>query len=133
MSVIEEVCSRVAILDNGVVAEQGEVEAIFSNPSTDAARRLVYPAGVSAHQYPASSRTVRISFNGSAVYQPLIASLAIDCGVKLSILAADTRNIEGKNFGTMVLSLPDNPNDAAKALSYLRAQHNITVEEVDEH
>ena len=133
MSVIEEVCSRVAILDNGVVAEQGEVEAIFSNPSTDAARRLVYPAGVSAHQYPASSRAVRISFNGSAVYQPLIASLAIDCGVKLSILAADTRNIEGKNFGTMVLSLPDNPNDAAKALSYLRAQHNITVEEVDEH
>ena len=133
MSVIEEVCSRVAILDNGVVAEQGEVEAIFSNPSTDAARRLVYPAGVSAHQYPASSRAVRISFNGSAVYQPLIASLAIDCGVKLSILAADTRNIEGKNFGTMVLSLPDNPNDTAKALSYLRAQHNITVEEVDEH
>ena len=133
MSVIEEVCSRVAILDNGIVAEQGEVEAIFSNPSTDAARRLVYPAGVSAHQYPASSRAVRISFNGSAVYQPLIASLAIDCGVKLSILAADTRNIEGKNFGTMVLSLPDNPNDAAKALSYLRAQHNITVEEVDEH
>ncbi len=131
MSVIEEVCSRVAILDNGVVAEQGEVEAIFSNPATDAARRLVYPAGVSSQQYPPTSRAVRISFNGSAVYQPLIASLAIDCGVKLSILAADTRSIEGKTFGTMVLSLPDNPNDAAKALSYLRAQHNITVEEVE--
>ena len=43
MSVIEEICSRVAILDGGVVAEQGKVEDIFSNPHTDAARRLVYP------------------------------------------------------------------------------------------
>ena len=47
MSVIEEICSRVAILDGGVVAEQGKVEDIFSNPHTDAARRLVYPGGVS--------------------------------------------------------------------------------------
>lgn len=132
MSVIEEICSRVAILDNGDVAEQGEVEAIFSNPTTAAARRLVYPSGVSVDQYPASARAVRISFNGGTVYQPLIASLAIDCGVKVSILAADTRSIEGKSFGTMLLSLPDNANEAAKALSYLRAQPNITVEEVEE-
>ena len=47
MSVIEDICSRVAILDGGVVAEQGKVEDIFSNPHTDAARRLVYPGGVS--------------------------------------------------------------------------------------
>ena len=132
MSVIEEICSRVAILDNGIVAEQGEVEAIFSNPTTAAARRLVYPSGVSADQYPPSSRAVRISFNGGTVYQPLIASLAIDCGVKVSILAADTRSIEGKSFGTMLLSLPDDVNEAARALNYLRTQPNITVEEVEE-
>mgnify|MGYP002912599385 CR=1 FL=1 len=55
MSVIEEICSRVAILDGGVVAEQGKVEDIFSNPHTDAARRLVYPGGVSLEQYPAGT------------------------------------------------------------------------------
>jgi len=90
MSVIEEICSRVAILDGGVVAEMGEVQDIFSNPSTDAARRLVYPGGVSISQYPPSTRAVRISFNGGTAYQPLIASVAIDCGVKLNILGADT-------------------------------------------
>ena len=47
MSVIEEICSQVAILDGGVVAEQGAVEEIFSHPTTDAARRLVYPGGAS--------------------------------------------------------------------------------------
>ena len=43
MSVVEEVCNRVAILDNGTVVEEGEVQAIFSHPTSKAARRLVYP------------------------------------------------------------------------------------------
>ncbi|MDY3985353.1 methionine ABC transporter ATP-binding protein [Dysosmobacter sp.] len=133
MSVIEEICSRVSILDGGVVAEQGAVEEIFSNPKTDAARRLVYPGGVSAAQYPASTRAVRVAFNGGTAYQPLIASLAIDCGVKVNILGADTRNIDGKAFGTMLLGLPEDPNEAAKALSYIRSQPNVTAEEVEYH
>ena len=133
MSVIEEICSRVAILDGGVVAEQGKVEDIFSNPSTDAARRLVYPNGASIAQYPAGTRAVRVAFNGGTAYQPLIASLAIDCGVKVNILGADTRNIDGKAFGTMLLGLPDDPNEAAKALSYIRSQPNVTAEEVEDH
>ena len=85
MSVIEEICTRVAILDGGEVAEEGRVEDIFAHPATDAARRLVYPGGVSAKQYPAGTRAVRVSFNGGRVYDPLIASLAIDCGVKVTI------------------------------------------------
>ena len=133
MSVIEEICSRVAILDGGVVAEQGKVEDIFSHPSTDAARRLVYPGGVSLEQYPAGTRAVRVAFNGGTAYQPLIASLAIDLGVKVNILGADTRNIDGKAFGTMLLGLPDDPNDAARVLSYIRAQPKVSAEEVEYH
>ena len=133
MSVIEEICSRVAILDGGVVAEEGDVEEIFSNPKTDAARRLVYPGGASMQQYPAGTHAVRVAFNGGTAYQPLIASLAIDCGVKVNILGADTRNIDGKAFGTMLLGLPDDPTEAARALSYIRAQNNVTAEEVEYH
>ena len=133
MSVIEEICTRVAILDGGEVAEEGRVEDIFAHPATDAARRLVYPGGVSVKQYPTGTRAVRVSFNGGTVYDPLIASLAIDCGVKVTILGADTRTIDGKAFGTMLLLLPDDPNEAAKALSYIRSQPNITAEEVEYH
>lgn len=132
MSVIEDICARVAILDEGVVAEQGLVEEIFSHPTTDAARRLVYPGGV--RQYPAAAtRQARVAFNGGTAHQPLIASLAIDCGVKVNILGADTRSIDGKAFGTMLLGLPDDPNEAAKALAYIRAQPHVTAEEVACH
>lgn len=133
MSVIEEICSQVAILDGGVVAEQGRVEEIFSHPTTDAARRLVYPGGVSVEQYPAGTHAVRVAFNGGTAYQPLIASLAIDCGVKVNILGADTRDIDGRAFGTMLLGLPEDPAEAARALSYIRSQPDVTVEEVEYH
>ncbi len=132
MSVIEEICGRVAILDNGSIVEEGLVTDIFSHPKTDAARRLVYPNGVPETMVAAhGSRTVRVAFNGGTAYQPLIASLAIDCGVKVNILGADTRNIDGKAFGTMLLGLPEDPNEAAKALSYIRSQPQITAEEVE--
>ena len=133
MAVVEEICTHVAILDHGVLQESGTVEDIFSNPHTDAARRLVYPGGVSLEQYPAGTHAVRVAFNGGTAYQPLIASLAIDLGVKVNILGADTRNIEGRAFGTMLLGLPDDPNEAAKALSYIRAQPNVSAEEVEYH
>ena len=75
-----------------------------------------------------------MAFNGGTAYQPLIASLAIDCGVKVNILGADTRNIDGKAFGTMLLGLPEDPAEAAKALNYIQSQPNITVEEAaDSH
>ena len=132
MNVIEEICHRVAILDHGVVAEQGTVEDIFSHPQTDIGRQLVYPNGVQIVRLPAS-RVIRIAFNGGSSYEPLIASLAIDCGVKVNILGADTRNIEGKAFGTMLLGLPENEAEAMKAMAYIQGQPDITVEEVNGH
>ena len=130
MKVIEEICSRVAILDRGRLAETGAVEEVFASPKSEAGRRLVYPDGVPAEVLSTAAdqaRVVRVAFDGGTSYQPLIASLAIDCGVKANILGADTRNIDGRAFGTMLLGLPE--DGAEKALAYIRSQKDITVEE----
>lgn len=129
MSVIEEICHQVAILDGGSVAEQGNVADIFPNPQTEIGRKLVYPNGVQIEKVPCA-KVIRIAFNGGSSYEPLIASLAIDCGVKVNILGADTRNIDGCAYGTMLLGLPDDEMEAVKAIRYIEAQPNITVEEV---
>ena len=138
MKVIEAVCHRVAILDHGHVAETGTVEEVFSHPRTEAGRRLVYPDGVPAELLrqnwsQGGGRVIRVAFNGGTAYQPLIASLAIDRGVKANILGADTRNIGGRAFGTMLLGLPAEEDQAAKALAYIRGQKDITVEEVPDY
>ena len=129
MSVIEEICGRVAILNHGKVAEIGTVESVFSSPKSEAGRRLVYPDGLPFEMLP-KSKVVRVAFNGGTAYQPLIATLAMECGVVVNILGADTRNIDGKAFGSMLLGLPENDLEAAKALAYIASQKDITVEEV---
>ena len=132
MKVIEEICSRVAILDKGDLAECGTVEEVFRTPRTEAGRRLVYPDGVPPESLP-SSRVIRVAFNGGSAHVPLIASLAIDCGVKVNILGADTRSIDGRFFGTMLLGLPESEDEIARALEYIRMQPDITVEEVQNY
>ena len=132
MAVVEEICTHVAILEHGHMVETGSVAEVFSNPKTEAGRRLVYPEGVQIDQLPPAG-VVRIAFNGGSSYEPLIASLAIDCGVKVNILGADTRNIDGKAFGSMLLGLPQDSAEAAKAMSYLKAQKDVTVEEVHDY
>ena len=109
--------------------ETGSVEEVFSNPKTEAGRKLVYPDGIILDPVK-TSRVVRIAFNGGSSYEPLIASLAIDCGVKVNILGADTKNIKGQAFGTMLIGLPENDAEAAKAITYIKSQPNVTMEEV---
>ena len=129
MSVIEQICNRVAILDQGVVAEIGEVERVFSNPQSQAGRRLVSPDNA----LPLSNwegPVARIAFNGNASEEPIIAAVAVDLGIKVSILGADTRNVDGKAFGTMLVSLPEDAAARKTVMDYLNARLGVTAEEV---
>lgn len=133
MTVVEEICTKVAILEYGQVAESGPVAEIFAHPKSEAGRRLVYPDGVQVDKLLPEGPIVRLIFDGGSSYEPLIASLAIDCGVKANILGAETKNVEGQAFGYILLGLPNNPTEVTKAMSYLKAQPNVLVEEVDSH
>ena len=131
MSVVEEICNRVAILDQGTVVEEGDVQEIFSHPKSAAARRLVYPAGATRTETMDGYTTVRVAFNGTQTTdKPLVASLAIECSALVSILAADTRIVNGQTLGSMLLALPNDEN-REKALEYIKNYPGLTYEEVN--
>ena len=108
MSVVEEICDHVAILDGGVVVEEGEVRQIFAP----------------------DDHVVRVTFNGSSAAKPLVASLAAEKGILVSVLSADTRDLSGQCYGSMLLKLPKETEQAKQAAAYMRAQPGVTVEEV---
>ena len=134
MSVVEEICDSVAILDGGVVVEQGSVQEIFANPKTAAAKRLVAPNGGSAARdlscFAPDDHVVRVTFNGSSTAKPLVASLAAEKGILVSVLSADTRDLSGQCYGSMLLKLPAELAVAQQAVEYMRSQSGVTVEEV---
>ena len=42
MMVIRSICDEVAVLEKGLIAEYGTVEAVFNTPKTEAAREMIY-------------------------------------------------------------------------------------------
>ena len=134
MSVVEAICDRVAILDGGRVVETGAVQEIFANPKTDAARRLVAPNGGAAARELASfapdDHVVRLTFHAASTAKPLVASLAVETGILVSVLSADTRDLNGQCYGSMLLRLPRDLDEARRAADYMRRQPGVTVEEV---
>ena len=133
MRVVEEICSRVAILDASHVAEMGKVEEIFRRPKTAAARRLLFPGREQRAEAPAfgakNQRMLRIVFDGMTPFEPVIANMVLACGAPVNILFANTRAIEGKTVGQMIVQLPEAEDAVSRIEAYLNAQ-NVHYEEV---
>ena len=137
MSVVEEICHKVAILDGGEVVEEGPVSAVFAAPKSDAARRLVFPDGsVNVLSESLDGRKLRLVFNGAdTASTPLIAQMAMEEKIAANILYASTRCIGDRVYGSMLLGLPPEEEIVRQAMEYFGRYENIAVIEVgnDDH
>lgn len=133
MSVVENICNKVAILDNGQVVETGLVADVFSHPKSLAAKKLVFPEFDLSNQVVKDSgqKTIRIVFNGgTSTGKPLLTSLAIEEGVACNILNASIRNINNCSYGSMLISVK-NKEELEKTLTYLNKEDGVSAEEFD--
>ncbi|MEG1756943.1 MAG: ATP-binding cassette domain-containing protein [Oscillospiraceae bacterium] len=118
MSVIEEICSRVAIMDQSEVAEVGRVEDVFVRPKTKIGRKLIFPDGKSTAPF-SGGRCLRLVFDGNSSFEPIIANMILECRAQVNILYADTKIIDGKDYGQMVIQLPENEIDQRRLTAFL--------------
>lgn len=130
MAVIEEICQRVAIIDNHVIAETGTVEEVFSRPKHEATRRLVFPEERALPSFD-KARCLRLIFDGTSAMEPVLSNMIIDCKTPVNIMAADTRVIDGETFGQMMIQVPETIShiNYERMLAYLEEKH-VQVEEV---
>ena len=131
MAVVQEICSHVAIIDNGELAESGTVEEVFTSPKTAAAKKLVFMVNTKASEMQ-SKHCIRIVFSENSSFEPVIANMVLECKAPVNILLADTKDIGGIAHGQMILQLPEDEAAAAKMIHYLR-ERRLTVEEVDSY
>lgn len=128
MKVIDSICDRVAVLDNSTVAEIGEVRAVFSNPRSDIAKKLIMPQG----ELPVTSengKKIRIIYNGNNSSESLLSNMILTCCTPVNILHADTKDIDGKAYGQILLQLPEDESSERKITVYLDA-NDVTYSQV---
>ena len=133
MSVVKEICDKVAILDGGEVAEEGLVSAVFAAPKSTAGRRLVFPGGADALvSDPLTERRVRLIFRDSQTTGiPLVARLAAEEGIYCNVISASTQKLSQEVYGSLLLGIPN--GQFRRALDLIRSYPNIQAEEVEHH
>ena len=120
MKVIDSICDRVAVMDNSIVTETGTVAEVFSSPRSDIARKLILPEVKTADTVSGGER-IRIVYNGESSYTPLMSNLILSCQTPVNILYAQTKDIEGKAYGQMILQLPEDKRASVRVKDYLEA------------
>ena len=143
MSVVREICSHVAIVKGGEVAEQGTVEDIFTHPKTAVARELLKndvgddgeeKRGTAAggKEIIKSGEKIRIVFSENSAFEPVIANLILNFNEPVNILKADTKNVGGVAKGEMVLEFAPDCTKNKEMKQYL-LDRGLEIEEVSEH
>ena len=128
MAVIQEICTDVAILENGKLVEQGSVTQIFTAPKTAEAKKLIFQEDTKVLRMQ-GEHCVRVVFSENSAFEPVIGNMILQFKTPVNILLADTKNINGVAVGEMILQLSEKEEVAKQMIEYLKAR-KLHVEEV---
>lgn len=140
MAVIREICSHVAILNHGVLVEEGLVEDIFNHPKSEAARELImgdiaegqWNGEIRQKELVREDKRLRIVFTENSAFEPVIANMILKFGVPVNILKADTKNVGGIAKGEMILGLPEG-RDLQEQIKQYMLDKGLEIEEVSDY
>ncbi|MDR2406479.1 MAG: ATP-binding cassette domain-containing protein [Deltaproteobacteria bacterium] len=132
MKVITEICDRVAVLDGGVIVEEGPVVEVFTNPKNPATQSFVEvilrrDSPFLDNGYSPRGRLLRLRYTGQAVTDPILSEAISQTGVSLVILQAQVDHIKLVPFGTMLVDMAGSEEQVLKAVDYLK-DHGVRVE-----
>ena len=132
MQVIKEICDKVAVISNGVIAEQGSVLDVFTDPQHEITKEFI--SVLLSNELPAAFRgndisevktegsllLLRLIFLGESADDPVIAQMIRACqGVECTMLFGNLDEIHGVPFGRMIVGLSGSEEAVKNALHFL--------------
>lgn len=136
MSVIQEICNRVAIIEDGKLVEEGLVNDIFANPKSRSAKKLILGEEIANElevdetvESQQGVKKIRAVFSENSAYEPVIANAILEYKVPINILYANTRNVGGIAKGEVILGLPEE-KELQKSIEAYLVKQGLAVQEV---
>ncbi|MBC8016261.1 MAG: methionine ABC transporter ATP-binding protein [Sporomusaceae bacterium] len=132
MNVIKEICNQVAVIEDGLIIEQGKVLDVFTKPQANTTKEFI--SSIINHNLPDffndidlsptpaanSNLIVRLSFIGHSAEEPVISSMIRRFNIDASILHGNIDHIQATPFGTLIVELSGEQTALEQALSYLQ-------------
>ena len=134
MQVIKEICNQVAVIEDGLIIEQGQVLEVFTQTKENTTKEFI--SSIINHNLPDffadiklspvpianSNLIIRLSFIGQSTEEPIISSMARRFNIDASILHGNIDHIQSTLFGTLIVELSGEQSALEQALSYLQTQ-----------
>ena len=134
MAVIKEICDRVAVIEGGVIKEQGRVIDVFTNPQSETMKEFVKSVinmelpegikklGVTDQPSPDRDMLVRFRFKGAATNEPLVVNIARKFNLDVSVLYGNIDYIQDVPFGYLIVVIMGDMKAQTEAYSYIKTQ-----------
>jgi D-methionine transport system ATP-binding protein len=135
MAVIKTIADRVAVMENGRIAEEGSVYDVFSDPKAEITKKFINsssPLGKIERMIAEDSgftrlkpgeKLVKLIFQKESVGEPVLTVAAQRFGVTLNIILANVEYLHGNPFGGTIGVLSGKPEDLDAAIRFLKDSH----------
>ncbi|OTG66023.1 methionine ABC transporter ATP-binding protein [Acinetobacter silvestris] len=136
MDVIESICDRVAVMEQGQVIETGSTLEIFSQPQHPTTKNFIQT--VLQQQLPVNilknldnqnhNSIYNLQFLGTSAQETVVQAVIKQFDISLNILFANMTEINGAVIGQMFIQLLGDPLIIQQAIEFLE-QHGVRVEQ----
>ncbi|MDR1704762.1 MAG: ATP-binding cassette domain-containing protein [Clostridiales bacterium] len=135
MDVIKELCSRVAVMEDGEIIEQGPVIDVLTRPKTDTARRFfdktgVYDTSAFIKEIKPGEIIVKATFIGDSALKPFISDVIRSFDVNLSILSGGIEPAGGTVVGALILKISGSDGALASSMQYFK-ENGVGIEVIN--
>lgn len=138
MSVIQEICNKVAVMEEGRIIEQGSVLDVFGSPkhktTKNFVKTVIQNSMTSSVQksikMEPGSVLYKLNFVGESASEPILYEMIRSSEIKFNILFANMTEIQETTLGTVIIQFKGERAEINNALSFLTS-NGVGVEEVD--
>lgn len=126
MSVIQTICDKVAVIDQGIIVEQGPVAEVFKNPKQEMTKILI--EHLPRHLYTDDlfegykGNVIRLHFDEVTSKKPVVADTILQTGLKLNVLSSEIDEVSKRGIGSMIIEIPGCEEDKQNVISMFQSQ-----------
>ena len=128
MQVVQRICNKVAVMENGRIVEQGTVLDVFGSPKQEITRSFV--RAIIQDEVPQSIQKIvkadgkggkieKLKFVGNTVNEPVIAEICQQSGVEVNILCASVQEMQDSVMCVFLLRLLGEESAIAAAEAFI--------------
>src|SRR5690625_664685 len=139
MYVINKICDRVAVMEDGKVVEMGQVLDVFRNPTQQITKRFVRQLTEQEDTEEIldildekfnNGMVIKLMFIGGTAADPVITELIKNFQLTVSILHGTISQTREGPYGTLFVHVNGDENQITDALNYLQKDLEINLEVV---